>query len=100
VDSHATGPVMFEALPRCDRKCFDPLSVPRASRDMHLGGADRRRHAPMDVAFEVSHGLLARCVVAERDVDVGVDQTGNYGCSIGVDDNVASLNIPGRRRAD
>jgi hypothetical protein len=54
----------------------------------------------MDVAFEVSHGLLARRVIAERDVDVGVDQTGNCGRSSSVDDNVAALNIPGRRRAD
>jgi len=43
---------------------------------------------------------LARRVVAECDVEVGVDETRNGGGAIGVDDDVATLNIPGLRGAD
>ncbi len=43
----------------------------------------------MDVAFEKADGLLARRVIAERDVDVGVDEPGDGGRPVGIDDDVA-----------
>jgi hypothetical protein len=54
----------------------------------------------VDIALQISDGALTRRVVAERNVDVGVDQTRNGGRSISVDDDIAGLNRPPRRCAD
>ena len=47
----------------------------------------------MQVAFEKAHGALARGVVAERDVDVRIDQAGNGGHAAGIDDDVRGLHV-------
>ena len=50
----------------------------------------------MQVAFEIADRALARRVVAERDVDVGVDQAGNRRHAAGIDHHIGGLD----RRAD
>ena len=54
----------------------------------------------MDVTLEVPDRLLAGRVIAERDVDVRVDQARNQRRGTGVDDDVGSFDGRGRRRAD
>ena len=99
VHGHAAGPIMLEAFARRDGERLHPVRIARPPRHMHLGRTDRRGHAAMDVALEVADGLLARRVVAEGDVDVGVDEAGNGGRAAGVDDDVAALDVVGGRRA-
>ena len=43
----------------------------------------------MDVAFEEADGLLPRRVIAERDVDMGIDQAGHGHHAAGIDRHLA-----------
>ena len=54
----------------------------------------------MQVAFQIADGALARRVVAEGDVDVGVDQAGDGRHAAGVDHDVGALDRLRRRGAD
>jgi hypothetical protein len=91
---------MLEALARRDGERLHPFRIARAPLHMHLGRADRRGHAAMDVALQVTDGLLARRVVAEGDVDMGVDEAGNGGGASGVYNDIAALDVACGRRAD
>jgi hypothetical protein len=51
----------------------------------------------VQVAFEIADRALARCVVAERDVHVRVDQARDGRHTAGVDDDIGALGR-GRRR--
>ena len=90
---HAAGPIMLEALARRDRERFDAFRVARPARHMHFGGADRRRDAAVQIAFEKADGLLPRRVVAKGDMDMAVDQARDGGGAGGVDDDVAALEL-------
>ena len=83
-----------------DGERLDPVGIARPPRHVHLGGADRRRHPAVHVALEVADGLLARRVVAERDMHVGVDQARDRGRSARIDDDVAGLDRLRRGSAD
>ncbi len=91
---------MLKTSPCRNRERLDPLGIARTPRHVHLGGADRRGHAAVDIALKISDGLLTRRVVAKRDVDMGVDQAGNGGRPISIDDDVAGLDLPRRRHAN
>ena len=54
----------------------------------------------MQVAFEIADGALARRVVAEGDVDVGIDQARDRGGPVGVDDDVRALHLARADGAD
>src|SRR5262245_19633275 len=100
MNRHAARPVAVEALARCDRKRLDAFGITRAPRHVHFRGTDRSRHATVDVAFEIADGLLAWRVVAERDVDVRIDQAGNGGSPIGINDEVTGFDLRDECRAD
>ena len=53
----------------------------------------------MQVTFEITHRALARRVVTEGDVNVGIDQARNRGHAAGVDHDVARFDL-GRRWRD
>src|SRR5262249_38599030 len=82
------------------RKRLDAFGPARAPRNVHFRGTDRSRHATVDVAFEIADGLLAWRIVAERDVDVRIDQAGNGSSPIGIDDDVTCFDLPDGCRAD
>ena len=47
----------------------------------------------MQIAFEIADRALARRVVAEGDVDMGIDQARDRGHAAGVDHDVAGLDL-------
>ena len=51
------------------------------------------RHAAVHVALEEAHGLLARRVVAEGVVHLRVDEPGDRGGLVGVDDDIGRLDV-------
>ena len=67
---------------------------------MHLGGADRGGGAAVRVAFEEADGVLPRRLVAEGVVHLRVDQAGDRGRAVGIDDDVVGLRRPRGRGAD
>src|SRR5262249_21202227 len=73
VHAHAARPVALEGFVRGDGERLDAGRVARPPRHVHLRGADARRDATVNVAFEESDRLLPRRVIAERDVNVRVD---------------------------
>ncbi len=75
--AHAAWAVILERFARRDRERLDPRWIARPTRHVHFRCADAGRDAAMDIAFEEADRLLPGRVVAERDVDVGVDQTGH-----------------------
>ena len=99
-DAHAAGPIVGEAALRRERQRLDAFDVLRPSGNMDLGGRDRRRRAAVQVAFEIADGALARRVVAEGDVDVGIDQAGNGGHAAGVDHDIGGVHGLRRCGAD
>ena len=50
----------------------------------------------MQVAFEIADRTLARCIVAEGDMNVGIDQARNRRHAAGIDDDIRGLDR-GRR---
>src|ERR1700730_18533616 len=67
---------------------------------MNLRRRNRGRGAAMDVTLEISDRLLPGRVIAERDVDVRVDQAGNKRRATGVDHDVGGFYGSRRRGAD
>ena len=99
-DAHAARPVVGKAALRGDCQRLDALDVAWPARHMHLRRRDRGRGAAVQVAFQIADGALARRVVAERDVDVRVDQAGDRRHAAGVDHHIGFAYGVGRRGAD
>jgi hypothetical protein len=100
VHPHAAGPEVLEAFQSGDREGFDPDWIAGTARDVNLGRTNRRRHATVDVAFQKTNCLLSRRVIAEGDVDVGINEAGKHGCTVRVDDDIAPYNEIGRGGTD
>ena len=97
---HAARAVVGEAALRRQRQGFHALHVARTAGHVHLGGGDRGGDAAVQVAFEKTHRTLARRIVAEGDVDVGIDQAGDRGHAAGVDHHIGALHRRCGRGAD
>ncbi len=69
-DFHPARPVVRKAALRRDRQRLDAFGIARPARHMHFGGRDRRGDAAVQIAFQITHGALARRVVAKRDMHV------------------------------
>src|SRR5205807_9457860 len=82
------------------RQRLDAFDVAWSSRNMHFGRGDGGRGAAVQVAFEIADGALAGGVVAERDVDMRVDQTGDRRHAVGVDHHIGLAHDVGRRATD
>ena len=52
----------------------------------------------MQIAFQISDRALPRRVVAERDVDVGVDEAGHRSHAGGIDHDIGALDCRSRSR--
>src|SRR5262245_9948673 len=64
-----------------------------AAGNMHLAGRNAGGCAAVQIALQEADRLLLRRVVAERDMDVAVDQSWAGGRAIGVDHQVALLEL-------
>ena len=67
---------------------------------MDLTRRQAARHPAMQVALDEAHRLLARGVVAESDVHLGIDQAGARGGLVGVHHHVAGFQLGRRQGAD
>ncbi len=72
--AHTAGTIHVEALTGGNGQGLDARRIAWTAGHMHFRRADAGGDAAVDVAFEEADGLLPRGVVAERDVDVGIDQ--------------------------
>jgi hypothetical protein len=97
---HAAGPQGGEATLRGDGKRLDPFHVARPSRHMHFRRGNAGGHPAMQVALEIPDGALARRVITEGDVHVGIDQSGNGGHAVGVDHHIGACHRLRGCRAD
>src|SRR6185437_14715159 len=77
VNSHSPRTPLLKALRGCDRERLYPGGIFRPTGYMDLGGSNRRCHPAVHVAFKKADSLLPRRIIAERDVNVRIDQTGN-----------------------
>ncbi len=100
VHPHPTRPIRGKAALRGHRQRFHAFGILRPPRRVHFRCRYRRRHAAVQVAFQEPDGALARRVVAEGNVHVAVDQPRDRRRAVGIDDDVAGLDLGGRRRAD
>jgi hypothetical protein len=98
--THAARPPLRETALRRDRQRLDALGIARPPRHVHLGRGNRRGDAAVHVAFEKADGALARRVVPESDVHVGVDQARDRGHAARVDDHVGGIDGTRRRGTD
>ena len=96
---HAARAIGGEAALRGERQRLDAGDIARAAGDVDLGGRDRGGHAAMQVAFQVADRALARGIIAEGDVDMGVDQAGDRGGLVGIDDDIGALHLARAGRA-
>src|SRR6185437_2302942 len=92
---HAHAPRLkgIERFSRGDCERLYPRRILGPPRYMHLGCADAGGHPAMRVAFEKSNGLLPRRVIAERDMDVRIDETGYGDGAAGIDGDIAAGNL-------
>ena len=93
VNAHAARPVALEGFTRCYCQRLDAGRIARPARHMHFRRADARRHSAVNIAFEEADGFLARGIIAEGDVDMGIDQARHGHHARGVDGNVAAGDI-------
>ena len=88
MNAHAAGAIVEKAARAASASALTPAgSLGRpgtCTSDAVIDVVD----AAMHVAFEKPTTLLPRRVVAEGDVDVGVDQAGDRGGAVGVDHDV------------
>ena len=100
VNLHAAWPIVLEALVRGDGERLDALGIPWPAGHMHLRRADRGGHPAVHIAFQVADRLLSRRVIAERDVHVRIDQPRNGRRAVGIDHDVAGVDLARGRGAD
>src|SRR6185437_516778 len=95
VNPHSPRTPMLKTLQGGDRERLHPNRIFGATGYMDLGGSNCRCHPAVDVAFEEADGLLSRRVVAERDVNMRIDQTRNCNRACGIYHDVTCLNACG-----
>src|SRR5260221_3763126 len=100
MDGHAPRTIGLKAFPGGDGQRLDPVWIPWPTWHMDLRRRDCRSRAAMDVTFEISDCLLPGRVIAERDVDVRVNQAGDKGRAAGVDHNVGGFDSRSGRCAN
>jgi hypothetical protein len=100
VDGDPAGAVPGEAALGGDGQRLDAGGIRRAAGHVDLAGGDRPGRAAVQVALQEPDGLLARRVVAERDVHVRVDEPGDDASAARVEDLVVVGGIHVGARAD
>ena len=98
-DAHSAGAVLSETALRRNRQRLHAFDVARTAGNVNLGRRDRGGDAAVQIAFEVADRALPRRVVAERDMDMRVDQARHRRHAVGVDDDIGAVNRGGRSRS-
>ena len=95
IDPHAAGAEGLETALRRDRQRLQSRRVRRPAGNVNFARRNRAGDAAVDVAFEKPDGLLARGVIAEGGVDVGIDETGYHRHAADIDDEVRRIDVLG-----
>src|SRR5688500_15418257 len=72
MNTHAAWPVLLVALHRSYCQCLDAFRIRWPARHVDFRSADPRGDAAVHVTIKEADGLLPRCIVSERIVDLGV----------------------------
>ena len=99
-DPHAAGAVVLEPFHRGDRQRLHAFRVFRPPGHMHFGCGDGRCRSAVNVAFEEADRSLARRVVAEGDVHMGIDQARDCDRPVRIDHHVALGDLRSRSGPD
>ena len=74
VNAHAARSVVEETFPRGEASAFTPAGSLGRPGTCTSDARDGRRRSAMQIAFQIPHRALPGRVVAERDVNVAVDE--------------------------